>query len=144
MNAGTAWVVAGMVLLIAEIFVPGFAVAAFGLACLAAGASAFLGWGTNAQLLTFAATTAFVFLTIRPVVLRYLDAHGGRVRTNVGGLIGKTGVVSQRIDPASHTGRVVVEGDDWRAIPVDEEPLETGRQVQVVGVEGTKLFVRPL
>jgi membrane protein implicated in regulation of membrane protease activity len=144
MTAGTIWVVLGIALLIAEVFIPGFAVAAFGLACIAAGICAFLDWGLNVQLMTFAAVTLFVFVTIRPLVLRYLDAHGGHFRTNVGALVGKVGVVSQCLDPASHTGRVVVEGDDWRAIPIDGSPLESGRQVEVVGVQGTRLFVRPL
>jgi membrane protein implicated in regulation of membrane protease activity len=144
MTAGTVWVVVGIALLIAEIFIPGFAVAAFGLACLAAAACAFLNWGLNVQLLTFAAVTLFVFVTIRPLVLRYLDAHGGHVQTNVGGLVGKIGVVTQRIDPATHSGRVVVEGDDWRAVPIDDAPLDTGRRVEIVGVQGTRLFVRPL
>lgn len=144
MTAATVWVVVGIALLTAEIFIPGFAVAAFGLACIAAGICAYLEWGLNVQLLTFAVVTVFVFVTIRPLVLRYLDASGGRVQTNVAALVGKIGVVSQRIDPSAHTGRVVVEGDDWRAVPIDNLPLDAGRKVEVVGVQGTSLYVRPL
>ncbi|MDX9974841.1 MAG: NfeD family protein [FCB group bacterium] len=143
MTAATVWVVVGIALLTAEIFIPGFAVAAFGLACIAAGIAAYLDWGLNVQLATFAVVTVVVFVTIRPLVLRYLDA-GARLQTNVRGLVGKIGIVSQRLDPAAHTGRVTVEGDDWRAVPIDNLPLDTGRKVEVVSVQGTSLYVRPL
>lgn len=140
----TAWMVLGVALFIAEIFMPGFVVAVFGLASLAAATCAFLGWSLNTQLLTFAATTIFSFVALRPMALRYLDAHGDAARTNVAALVGKVGVVTQPIDPAVHTGRVRVEGDDWRAELIGDGPLEVGRKVEVTRVEGTRLFVRPL
>jgi membrane protein implicated in regulation of membrane protease activity len=136
----TAWIVLGVILLIAELFIPGFAIAMFGIACIFSGILAAVGVTFNGQLIAFGVTTAVMFVTVRPMVLKHLDAR--HVKTNVDALVGKTGVVTQRIDPAAHTGRVVVEGDDWRALSVEEVTVETGNRVQVVRVEGTKLFVK--
>src|SRR5213076_2955211 len=63
------------------------------------------------------------------------------IRTNVDALLGRVGVVSERIDPASGRGRIVVEGEDWRAASLMDTALEQGARVIVVRVEGTTLFV---
>lgn len=142
MVAGTSWIIAGIVLLIAEMFIPGFAVAALGIAGIAAGIVAIAGAGLNVQLIVFAVVSLIVFITVRPIVLRYMDRHDGQVRTNADALIGRIAIVSERIDPQTKTGRVNVHGDNWRAIPVDNAVSEPGQNVQVVRVEGTKLYVK--
>lgn len=142
MVAGTTWIIAGIVLLIAEVFIPGFAVAALGLAGIVTGLAALYGAGLNGQLLIFAVTSLFVFITIRPLVLKYLDRRDVQVQTNAEALVGRMAIVSERIDPQAHTGRVDVFGDNWRAIAVDNAVCEPGQRVEVVRVEGTKLFVK--
>lgn len=140
--AATLWIVAGVLLLILEMFTPGFAAAVFGIACIFAGALAYFDVSFNGQLIGFAVMTLVLFVTVRPLVLKYMD-RGRHVRTNVDALIGKVGVVTQRIDPETLTGRVVVEGDDWRAVPIEEATIEQGQRVDIVAVKGTKLFVKP-
>ncbi len=51
------------------------------------------------------------------------------------------GVVSERIDPSTGRGRVVVEGEDWRGTSLMDTVLEPGTRVMVVRVEGTTLYV---
>ncbi len=140
--AGTTWIIVGIVLLIAEVFIPGFAVAALGIAGIVTGIVALYGVGVNGQLIVFAVTSLLVFISIRPLVLRYMDRHGNHVRTNAEALVGRMAIVSERIDPEAHTGRVDVLGDNWRAIAVDHEVSEPGQSVEVVRVEGTKLYVK--
>jgi membrane protein implicated in regulation of membrane protease activity len=51
------------------------------------------------------------------------------------------GIVSERIDPATGKGRVLVEGEDWRAASLMDTALEPGTRVMVVRVEGATLYV---
>jgi len=46
------------------------------------------------------------------------------------------GIVSERIDPTTGKGRVLVEGEDWRAASLMDAALEPGTRVMVVRVEG--------
>jgi membrane protein implicated in regulation of membrane protease activity len=57
--------------------------------------------------------------------------------------VGKTGRVSERIDRAANTGRVIVEGDDWRAVSENDVPIESGARVEIIRVDSTILLVRP-
>jgi membrane protein implicated in regulation of membrane protease activity len=63
------------------------------------------------------------------------------VRTGVDALLGKTGIVLERIGPKAQQGRVKVEGEDWRGASVDDAVLEPGTRVTVIQVDGTTLVV---
>ena len=136
------WVIAAIVLLIAELYTPEFVVACFGVGCLASALVAALGLGLKWQLVGFSLGTLMVFLTIRPLFLKYCYRATGGVRTNVDALIGRIGRVTEKIDPDTHEGRVKVGGEDWRGVPVDDVVIEAGQKVEVVRVDGTKLLVK--
>jgi len=138
------WVIAAIVLFIAEIFTPGFLLACFGVACLATGLVSFLDLGVKVQIITFSISTLVVFFGIRPFVLKYFYSSTGELKTNVDALVGKTGLVSERIDPSTDKGRVTIGGEDWRGLSIDESVIEAGEKIIVVRVDGTKLFVKPL
>lgn len=137
------WLIAGIVLFIIEIFTPGFVLACFGLACLVACLVALSGFGIKLQLLFFSISSLFIFWQVRPFFVKYLDTSKDKIKTNVDALVGKKGIVSERIDPNTNRGRVIVNGEDWRGVSTDESVIEAGAKITVVKVEGTKLFVRP-
>lgn len=138
------WLIIGIVFFIVEIFTPGFLLACFGVGCLASGLVSFLGVGVGIQVIAFSVSTLAVFFGIRPFVLKYLSSSGANTKTNVDALVGKIGLVSERIDPSTNEGRVAIGGDDWRALSVDEAAIEVGEKVIVVKVDGTKLLVKPV
>lgn len=142
MELWVIWIIVGILLIIGEIFTPGFLLACFGLACCAAGLIAALTFGLRAQIITFSLTTLALFFGIRPIMLKYLHKSGSKLKTNIDALIGRNGVVVERIDGASGTGRVLVGGENWRGVSVDEKVIEKGEKIEVVRVEGTKLLVR--
>jgi membrane protein implicated in regulation of membrane protease activity len=80
-------------------------------------------------------------VSVRPFLLARLRLKGGEVRTNVDALIGKTGVVTEAIDPIAGRGRVLVDGEDWRGATIDDTKLLPGTRITVVQVEGTTLKV---
>jgi membrane protein implicated in regulation of membrane protease activity len=137
------WVVLAALLLVAEMFAPGFWLASLAVGCLAAGLAALLPLGLLGEILVFAGTTVGSLFGLRPVLVRrFLHARGMEVRTNVEALVGKSGVVVQRFDPVTRLGRVKVEGEDWRSALVEGgTPLEPGTRIMVVQVDGSTLVV---
>ena len=62
--------------------------------------------------------------------------------TNVDAVLGKQGVVQQRVG-AHEPGMVKVGGEVWRALPVaGAGPFETGTLITVAGVDGVTLEVK--
>ena len=136
------WIIAAIALFIAEIFTPGFVLACFGIACLFSSLVSFLELGVKVQIITFSISTLIVFFGIRPLFLKHFYSSQRKTKTNVDALVDKTGLVSEKIDPAGNKGRVIVGGENWRGISVDETVIEPGKRIVVIGVEGTKLLVK--
>lgn len=141
MHEWQVWLVAALLLFVAEMLAPGFWLLSVAVGCLAAGLVSLVVPGFLAPVLSFAAGTLLSLVGIRPMLLRYLHPPGTEIKTNVDALIGKVGVVSERIDPGTGKGRVLVEGEDWRGTSLMDTVLEPGTRVMVVRVEGTTLYV---
>ncbi len=141
MHAWQVWLVAALLLFVAEMFAPGFWLACVAIGCLAGGIVSTVVPGLLAPALSFSAATVLSLVAVRPFLMKHIHPSTYTVRTNVDALVGKIGIVSERIDPATNRGRVIVEGEDWRGASLDETPIEPGSKIMVVRVEGTTLFV---
>lgn len=137
------WAGVALILLIAEIFVPGFFLLCLGIGCAGASITAAMGLGSAAQLIAFSALSMLAFFTIRPLLMKRFWKDNG-VKTNVDALVGQRGKVSQDFDPGLRLGRVAVGGDDWRAESVNDKTLRVGDLVEVVRVESNTVIVKPL
>lgn len=137
------WFVLAVLLLIAEMFTGGFWLACVAVGAAAAGIVALIpSVGTLAQTLSFAGASLIAMAALRPAIVRRLLHAGGReLRTGVDALLGKTGYVTARIEPGARSGRVNVEGEDWRGASLDDSVLEPGTRVMVIQVDGTTLIV---
>ena len=133
------WVIAGLVLLIIEIFTQGFVVAVFGVAFLIVAPFAYAQSSLNTQLLVFGVATAVMSLGIRPLVLRLI--RESKTKTNVDALVAKTGLVTEAIDHTMNSGRVRLGGEEWRAVTPDESKIGVGAKVVVKAVDGCKVVV---
>ena len=136
------WLIAAIVLLIVEICTAGF-----GAICFAIGAAfSALASGLNAnptwQILVFVVVSLLTFIFLRPVVIRYLDKKSKDVKTNAEALIGRIGIVSERIDASQHTGRVAIDGDDWKAVTEDGSVIEKGTDVEIIKMESIIVTVK--
>jgi membrane-bound ClpP family serine protease len=71
-----------------------------------------------------------------PFVWRAYDwDRSGRLRS----MIGKQGITRERLAP---TGYVLVQGELWKAESAEaDQPIESGKFVRVVKMEGLKLYV---
>ena len=144
LSAWHIWMIVGILLFIIEIFTPAFLAGTAGLGCFAAALIAFIGLGIEWQIVAFTLTVILVYITIRPLVRKYLSSKTPELRTNVDKLIGNTAKVVERIDPAGDAGRVMIFGDNWRAETISASPLEVGTRVEVLEVQGTTLIVKAI
>src|SRR5205823_15027150 len=105
MHEWQVWLVAALLLFVAEMLAPGFWLLSFAVGCLAAGVVSLVAPGAVVPALTFAGGTLLCLVGIRPFLLRHLHPRGTEIRTNVDALAGRVGIVSERIDPATGKGR---------------------------------------
>ena len=138
------WLILAIILFIIEIFVPTFIAACLGFSCVVAGIYSMVGLSLEAQLAIFSIVTLIAFFGARPFFLKYAHRKSGTVRTNVGALIGKQGLVIRTIENAKNEGRVSVEGEDWRGVSYNNEIIQEGMPIEVVEVNSTILKVKPL
>ena len=126
------WLVVAIILVIVEICTAGFGSICFaigaGFAALVAGLGGSFVW----QIVVFAVVSLLTFMFLRPVAIRWLDRKSKDVKTNADALIGRKAVVSERIDAEQHSGRVAVDGDDWKAVSADGSVIEKGATVEII------------
>lgn len=137
------WAAVAILLLIAEIFVPGFWLMCLGIGCVGGSIAAALGLSASWQLLFFSVFSLVGFLTIRPVLMKRMW-NKPEVRTNVDAIVGQRGRVTQDFEPGLRLGRVAVGGDDWRAESINDRTLRNGDLVEVVRVESNTVIVKAL
>ena len=142
MQAYLIWLIAAIVLVIFEVCSATFGAICFaigaGFSALAAGLGANLTW----QIIVFAIVSLLTFIFLRPFMLKFLDRKSKDVKTNADALVGRKGIVSERIDMAQHTGRVAIDGDDWKAVTEDGSVIEKGVEVEIVKLDSIILTVK--
>ena len=98
------------------------------------------GLGAATQGIAFAAASLLSMAGLRPRLMHYFQlGPGSDLRTGVDALLGKTAIVTERIGPG--TGRVKVDGEDWRGASSDASVIEPGTPVTIIQVDGTTLMV---
>ena len=103
---------------------------------------ALLGAGIGVQAALFIAVSAAALAVTRPLVRRY--TAGKAVPTNADRVLGGTGKVMEVIDNENSTGAVYVDGKTWTARSADGSVIPAGATVQVLRMEGVKLFVQKI
>ena len=144
MDVYQIWLVVAIVLVILEIMTAGFGVICFAIGAVFSALVAGLGGSITWQIVVFAVVSLLTFVFLRPVVIRFLDKKSKDVKTNADAVIGRKGIVSERIDSAQHTGRVAIDGDDWKAISEDGSVIEKGAEVKIVKLDSIILIVKQL
>lgn len=135
------WAIAVIVLITLEMFTTSFFSACLAVGALCSAVVAAFDLGLAWQFLFFAAGSILAFIFVRPFMMKYFIKKD-KVKTGVDALVGRTGRVSEAIDPGMSRGRVAVDGDDWKAVSVDNEAIPFGQSVEIVRVDSTILYVR--
>ena len=136
-------IIIGIIAFIVEIFTAGFISGSVGIGLLFAAAGNYIGLETKWQILLFAFGLALTFFLIRPIITKY-GYRKNKIRTNQDALIDKKGMVTQEINNKLNTGRVTIDGDNWKAKTINNEIIKTGTTIKVVSVDSIILIVEPL
>lgn len=140
-DAHWLWATLGLVLLAAEMLLPGVFLLWFGLAALV---TALLVFATDpsvpVQVINFATLSLiFAYSAKRWLADRPIESSDPLLNNRLGRLIGEVGVVSHSINGGS--GRVRLGDSEWQAEGAD---VPVGEQVRVTGARGTALLVEPV
>ncbi len=135
------WLIAGILLLIAEVFTADFLFASIGISCLIASIPAFLGASFQFQIATFAIVGVIVFALVRPFAKRIIQGKNHARELGLNTLEGKRGTVVEKINNNENKGRVKIDGDIWRAYSTNDEEIEEGASVIVKKSESITVYV---
>ena len=141
--AGIALILLGVGMLIAEIKVTSYGILTLGgIGSLVLGSLILYRSPEPALRVSLGVIATFAgFFLVVTVFLAVLALRSARtpVRAGAEGLIGARATVRARLDP---DGKVFLQGEWWNA--TSEVPAEVGAEVEVVGVDGMTLSVRPV
>ena len=140
MEAWVFWVVAAVVLVIAEATTTAFVAVYFGVAALVTAVAAVAGLPVALQLVVFGVVSVGSMVLTRPA-LRRATGRRASIRTGVDAMQGRIGVVVRPIAELE-PGQVKVGGETWTARSFyDGESIPEGRRIEVVRVEGVTALV---
>jgi membrane protein implicated in regulation of membrane protease activity len=139
MTGALIWLIAGIILIIAELLSGDLFLLMVGIGALFGAGSAALSGNPFIDVAVFAVASVGMLVLVRPSLKRRFLAGPG-IRTNTDALIGARAVVVSTVDIES--GQVKLAGDVWSARSIAEgAPIEPGTPVTVVEISGATAVV---
>ena len=125
---------------VGELFTMEFSLTCVGIGLLGAAVVSWLGMSLWVQVGVFAVVAVACWLGVRPVALKHLYGKTKDVKAPAEDVLGKQAVVEVAIDPVQDVGRVLVNGESWKATAA--KPLAKGTPCTVEKLNGVTLFVK--
>jgi membrane-bound ClpP family serine protease len=138
------WLILGLVLAAAEIFVSGFFLLWFSVGALLASLLAWLRAPPDVQIGTFLVTSFLLLVFSRTVLRSGLFRSQANIATNFEALKGRNGVVIKTIEGGLKSGSVKLGGEVWSAVCADDVEISEGSKIEVLEIVGNKVKVKPL
>jgi membrane protein implicated in regulation of membrane protease activity len=134
------WLVAGVVLIFAEVFTTTFVLIMFAAGAFAAAIAAGLGLDPAWQAVFFAVVSGLALGVARPALRRHVAGSERDVPMGQQAIEGKTGLVLEAVD--EDNGMIKIEGELWRARPYDStQAFAVGDRVRVIEFQGATALV---
>uniref|UniRef100_A0AB33JTE7 NfeD family protein n=5 Tax=unclassified Prevotella TaxID=2638335 RepID=A0AB33JTE7_9BACT len=138
------WTIIVFVCLILELTSGDFFITCFAIGASVACGVSLLDLPFWVQVLVWAVASVMSIWLIRPHLVARIHAGADERLSNADALIGRVGRVSETI-VASASGRVKIDGDDWKAVaPGISEDIAVGSRVKVVSLDSIILTVEPV
>ena len=138
-NMEIMWLVLLILFLVAEGATAAVTTIWFAIGAIVAMFAAIFGAEIWLQAVLFAVVSVICLLSLRPVLKKYLEPK--KVKTNIDAIIGKQGVVLEKIDNLGGTGKVKIDGMEWTARSATGETIEKDTVIIVEKIEGVKVLV---
>jgi membrane protein implicated in regulation of membrane protease activity len=141
MEAWVIWLIAAAIFGVGEILTLSFFLAPFAGGALIAAIIAAAGAGTAISWVVFLVVSVALLAALRPIA-RSHRRQPAQLRTGTAALVGRSGMVVERIANDEGVGAVRIEGEVWTARAFDEdEIIEAGKRVQVIEIRGATALV---
>ena len=138
-NMEIMWLVLLILFLVAEGATAAVTTIWFAIGAIVAMFAAIFGAEIWLQAVLFAVVSVICLLSLRPVLKKYLEPK--KVKTNIDAIIGKQGVVLEKIDNLNGAGKVKIDGMEWTARSATGETIEKDTVIIVEKIEGVKVLV---
>ena len=135
----TIWFAVAVILLVLEMFTPGFFLASIAVGAFLAAGTARLGGEPIYQLLAFIIGGGISLISIRPLFKKYLKANGAK--TNADAMIGKYSIVFDNVNPNEHF-YAKIDGVSWDCLC--SKTLSKGDKIRVVSLNSTVLITEKI
>jgi membrane protein implicated in regulation of membrane protease activity len=136
------WLIAALVLALAELATLDFTLLMLAIGALAGSVAAVLGVPVVGAVLIAVVVALIMLVLVRPPLVRWLHRDDVPLTSGTAGLIGRTGLVLERV--TSLNGRVKVSGEVWSARAADDGiVLEPGSRVHIDEIDGATVVVSP-
>ena len=143
MAAWLLWLIAAGVLAAGEVASLDLVLLMFAGGALGGMSAALLTDSVPLQFLAFALVSVALLAVVRPVARRHLVDRTPQQLDGVAAIVGRTAVVSRRVDASD--GLVRMGHDEWSArTQLDGESYDVGDEVRIVQIEGPVAYVSHL
>ena len=134
------WLIFAGIFLIFEIFTMGFLIFWLSIGALITMVVSFFVHDLIIQLTIFVVSSTILIFATKPLIKKF--GLKDTVPTNVYSTIGKTAVVTQKIDNINGTGQIKLNGETWSALSDDENVvIDENSKVEVIRIKGVKAIV---
>ena len=141
MDPWLLWLIAAVVFGVGELATLGFFLGPFAGGALVAALLTAIGAGTAVGWAAFLVVSVILLAALRPIA-RSHRRQAPRLRTGTAALVGRSGMVIERIANDEGVGCVRIDGEVWTARSLDDdEVIEAGKRVQVVEIRGATALV---
>jgi membrane protein implicated in regulation of membrane protease activity len=136
------WAVLAAVAFAGELLSVSFFLLFFALGALVSLVMALLGFGPVAQAIGFVAASVLSMAVLRPALMHRISFRGSERYVGRGSIAGKSGVVTEAIEPGGSGTVRIGSGEFWTARAVyPEEGIESGTRVRVLDTDGITALV---
>ncbi|MEE8200456.1 MAG: NfeD family protein [Candidatus Acidoferrales bacterium] len=143
-RAWQLWFILGLLLVVAEILLPGFVILWFAVGAFLASLLALLGLPRSVQVGAFLASAFLLLVFSRTIFHSILFRSRESIATNIEALKGRQGIVLKLIEGSVKPGSVKIGGETWSAVCDDQTRIAKETKVEVLEVVGNKVKVKPV
>lgn len=136
------WAAIALFLVFVEIITVGFAALCLSIGAVGAAITSCFTDSLIWQISVFAVFTLLSFIYVRPFMLKYLSRKKDVPKSGVEALIGRVAIVEENIVPENNSGRVIIDGDSWKAVSEDGKTISKGEKVEVLSINSIILTVK--
>ena len=134
------WGIAGIILLITEIFTPALFFLNLAFAAILVSVATYFGLPAIWQIPAFAVLSVVLLVFLRPLLLKIKKTEDNT--TVQATYVGKAATVVEKI--TGNSGRITIYGEQWNAISEDGSEIEEGKLVVIVAQSDLTMTVKTI